>query len=381
MNQEHGKQGRWWKKLAVMAAAFLVAALLAELVVTLVLGEQVKFPRRVVGADWGLRFNQPNATYRHRSPDVEIWFRINGQGMRADRDFTYEKPPGKLRVVSLGDSFTVGYEVEAESTFSSVVERELIARGHDVEVLNAGVSGFSTAEEYLYLERELLKYDPDLVLVSFYTNDLADNLRTNLFRLDRQSGQLVPHDERYVPLGGVANFLNTNPVLAWLSQYSNAFALLKEQTTLRLKRRMVEKNVERFAEESDVEIDAEALQRRPEGGLVPPRSRLACAIYERIYALCAERGIPLVVHSIPHEEWKARTGERVLVDLFPLECFDVTRAGLAFVSAAEALAPHLDQDVQLYWYRSHKHWTPFAHRVAGEAIAAEIVDKGLLDAR
>ncbi|MEZ4290376.1 MAG: hypothetical protein R3E53_07505 [Myxococcota bacterium] len=52
-----------------------------------------------------------------------------------------------------------------------MLEQELRRAGLQVEVLNAGVSGYSNAEALLYLERELLKYDPDLVLLSFFAND------------------------------------------------------------------------------------------------------------------------------------------------------------------------------------------------------------------
>ena len=66
-------------------------------------------------------------------------------------------------------------------------------------MLNAGVSGFSSAEECLYLERELMKYRPDLVIVSFCPNDLDDNVRTGLFKLE--GDQLVEGRETYVPAG------------------------------------------------------------------------------------------------------------------------------------------------------------------------------------
>ena len=71
-------------------------------------GEQPKFPWHVVEAEWGLRYNEPEARYRHKSADVNIRFRINAQGMRADHDYSYSKPEGVKRIVSLGDSFTIG---------------------------------------------------------------------------------------------------------------------------------------------------------------------------------------------------------------------------------------------------------------------------------
>src|SRR5690348_699381 len=99
-------------RLVWLAVGFAIALVLGEVLVTMVHGPTVRFPRRVVEAPWGLRYNEPNARYGHHSPDVEVEFRINAQGMRADRDFSYGKPVGVRRIVCLGDSFTAGYEVE-----------------------------------------------------------------------------------------------------------------------------------------------------------------------------------------------------------------------------------------------------------------------------
>lgn len=55
-------------------------------------------------------------------------------------------PPGEaaarpLRIVALGDSLTAGYGLPAAAAFPAVLERALKARGHAVEIVNAGVSG------------------------------------------------------------------------------------------------------------------------------------------------------------------------------------------------------------------------------------------------
>jgi acyl-CoA thioesterase I len=46
-----------------------------------------------------------------------------------------------LRIVALGDSLTAGYLLPADAAFPAVLERQLRARGHQVEIANAGVSG------------------------------------------------------------------------------------------------------------------------------------------------------------------------------------------------------------------------------------------------
>ncbi len=46
-----------------------------------------------------------------------------------------------MRVVALGDSLTAGYNLPSSAAFPAVLERALKARGHNVEIVNAGVSG------------------------------------------------------------------------------------------------------------------------------------------------------------------------------------------------------------------------------------------------
>ncbi len=275
----------------------VLACIVTEVFVLVVYGEQPKFPRHVVEAEWGLRYNEPEARYRHKSADVNIRFRINAQGMRADHDYSYTKPEGVKRIVSLGDSFTIGYEVDVEQCFSSVLERELDDAGIRVEVLNCGVSGFSNAEECLYLERELMKYEPDLVLVSFYGNDLVDNVRTGLFRL--ADNELVETKWRYVPAGRLGNFLNTNWFFNQLSARSNAFVLIKERLTSTIKRKMVEQNVDNLKAAGGKGAEDVATTNRDSKLAGEDQKRLAAAIFTRIKSFLGEHGIPLVIHTIP----------------------------------------------------------------------------------
>jgi len=46
-----------------------------------------------------------------------------------------------LRLVALGDSLTAGYNLPQTAAFPTVLEKALRAKGHNVEIANAGVSG------------------------------------------------------------------------------------------------------------------------------------------------------------------------------------------------------------------------------------------------
>ena len=52
---------------------------------------------------------------------------------------------GTLRIVAYGDSLTAGYGLPESASFPAQLEKALRARGHDIEIINAGVSGDTTA--------------------------------------------------------------------------------------------------------------------------------------------------------------------------------------------------------------------------------------------
>lgn len=83
-----------------------------------------------------------------------------------------EKGQGVYRVAVIGDSFTFGPWMQVDDLYSARLERILNfnAGGRPVEVLNFGVSGFSTSQEVSTL-KFALKYNPDLVVLQITLND------------------------------------------------------------------------------------------------------------------------------------------------------------------------------------------------------------------
>ncbi|HUE44901.1 MAG TPA: arylesterase [Aestuariivirgaceae bacterium] len=96
-----------------------------------------------------------------------------------------------VRIVALGDSLTAGYGLDAEDSFPAVLQAELRGRGHDVDVVNAGVSGDTTRGGLERLDWAVGD-DADAVIVELGANDALrgiepgatrDNLDTILARL------------------------------------------------------------------------------------------------------------------------------------------------------------------------------------------------------
>lgn len=101
---------------------------------------------------------------------------INSKGLR-DREYDLAKPEGVFRILVLGDSFTWGYGVSDEEIFTERLESKLVEDGAKVEILNAGVSGWGTDQQLLFLEREGFKYEPDLVVLAFFIYNDPGNIR------------------------------------------------------------------------------------------------------------------------------------------------------------------------------------------------------------
>jgi len=99
--------------------------------------------------------------------------RVNSFGLRDD-EFTLEKPDGVYRILVLGDSIPYGRVVGKKQTFPNQLEKIFLDRGKNIEVINAGVSGYSPYNQLYYYLEEGRKFNPDLVIVSFCMNDVAN---------------------------------------------------------------------------------------------------------------------------------------------------------------------------------------------------------------
>src|SRR5262249_47315513 len=83
------------------------------------------------------------------------------------------KPVGERRVLFLGDSATEGAFVGERENFPAVFQELLAERGQELRVLNAGVWGMTTIDEYHLLQDKLLPLEPDVVVIGlFMANDL-----------------------------------------------------------------------------------------------------------------------------------------------------------------------------------------------------------------
>ena len=149
-----------------------------------------------------------DSTFHHMPPpyyeggmrsegDFDLPFTTNNKGMRGPGDYTYDKAPGVFRVAVLGDSFMFGVGVQADETFSAVLEK-LLNRSSEgpkkYQVYNFGVNSFSPLLEYIYIKREVIEYKPDLVILMLDLCDMQDDYFYEPHIVKDASGDIVGCD-------------------------------------------------------------------------------------------------------------------------------------------------------------------------------------------
>ncbi len=83
--------------------------------------------------------------------------------------------PAPVKLLALGDSLTAGYGLPEPQGFTSQLQKALTARGYAVTVINAGVSGDTTAGGLARLDWALAE-KPDAALVELGANDMLRGL-------------------------------------------------------------------------------------------------------------------------------------------------------------------------------------------------------------
>lgn len=95
----------------------------------------------------------------------------NSFGMR-DKEYTMKKPDGVYRIAVLGDSVSFGIYLEQFYTFADLLEKKLNEQNPEkFEVLNFSVTGYNAKREEIVLNKKILSFEPDMVILSFCFND------------------------------------------------------------------------------------------------------------------------------------------------------------------------------------------------------------------
>lgn len=340
-------------------------------------------------------------------PGISAWFTtegrahiaVNSSGWR-DGEHALDKPPGVYRIAVLGDSYAEAMQVAAEETFWAQLPHKLagcgFAPGHRFEVLNFGVSGYGTAQEYLVLEKEALRYRPDLVLLAF-TN--GNDVRNNSRELDDEkmrpffvlaADNTLTLDDSFTRSPEFVS--RSSPTRAALRQATDLSRVVQLANAVRVGP-LVRRANATAASAAGVEQGLEAVVLKPPQD---PRWQEAWQISELLLQKTAELAtasgarfllttVPYAIQVHPDPAIRAEVERKLGVPdlLFPdRRIADFARHhGIAAVPLAPALQP-LAEARQAYFHGfpdsglGRGHWNTDGHRAAAEVIAAHLCRSG-----
>ena len=282
----------------------------------------------------------------------------------------------------MGDSFTWGFSVNNDEIFTEVLERQL---GNNYEVLNFGVSGFGRGQQWLQLQRDVLAFEPDIVLVMAYPgNDLYDNLadRPSLEIYPRPSfslsenGELLTHGLPLTnPSGDFAERWALRTLGKWMGLYQRSYLFRV------LYHAIDSLNITFEKPKATTYINEIFLvQQLPR---VEWEIRVERAILNEMKTELDRRGITLLYALAPSRE-QVRPAEQAQLETQAIdERIDWTQPDRLLQQAAASLSiPTLDllKSLQAYERRGEKvyfdkdfHWNKLGNEVVGQTLAPWIL--------
>jgi hypothetical protein len=126
-------------------------------------------------------------------PEMPYRVVVNSQGLRMDHDLAF--PKQKPRILCLGDSFTFGPYLANHDTYPGLLQHKY----PDKEVINAGVCGYTIADEVSLLKERAKYCEPDIIILQALDNDLLDffYFRRQIFARDQREFKPTPQEEAY----------------------------------------------------------------------------------------------------------------------------------------------------------------------------------------
>ncbi|MGD9781978.1 MAG: SGNH/GDSL hydrolase family protein [Kiritimatiellia bacterium] len=302
---------------------------------------------------------------------------INSHGMR-NPEVPLKKPAGTKRIALLGDSFASNLPVPQAEVFTEVMDRLL---PEDWEILNFGVDGYTTLQEWMQFGETVAAFEPDAVMVLFYLrNDLEDNVGypgvVNYRPLARRS-----------PDGPLEVYNVPCPIPPQLqdTEEKRPFLLITDFHLYNLIRKVL------FVREH-VLVNA-----YPELPLfhtqISEKNAYAWNVFESILAAfkkdCDQKNVPIILVNAPtilqvyeEEYWETVRKSRNLQAGYDLEfpsrklteiCQEL---GIPFVDLLPELKRRADEGEILY-FRIFQHWNALGNRRVGEMLADYVREHGI----
>jgi lysophospholipase L1-like esterase len=309
----------------------------------------------------------PNLDQPARWGPFAYRLRTNSLGLRSPEPIA---PRPARRIVAIGDSVTDGFFVDNDETWPAQLRRALADQHRlDADVQSVARGQASIDKELGLLERVGLALAPDLVILTFVTNDIAELAGKTRAQLD----------------GGMLGYQPGGARQWWITRTAIGELLFEWRVRWAAPRFGKNFDARAIADNDRYEDNARLFRARAPGdGMIlqapfaPETEALVAtwfSVFDRFVARCREHKVPLVVVYYPAYSQIYLDGDSFeMRDRLRAAC---ARAGVAFLDLTQVLRAH-GRERPLHFAPIDFHPNAAGYALIGRAVAQFLVERGLV---
>lgn len=299
--------------------------------------------------------------------EIAAHYRINDNGWNSAYDrYDLAKHPGKNRIAIIGDSYVEATEVDYNKSFAERIQEKL--GKNEYEVYRFGISG-APLSQYLYMMRkEVVKYNPDFLIVVVVHNDFDESYKylegtygSNFMKFDITNGR-VQEKEPARLIKPWYSFIRGSATWRYL--------VFRQKLPYRyLKDMLLANDLEFQANISTAAVDWEDENKIATEYAFSEIKKICDAIHADMVIVM--NGVMEVVYGkIPKEESR-RNGALVLNDLARETA---GRIGIDFIDLETVFEDDYHQNRKRLTFINDGHWNEYGHEIVAR-VASEYIRK------
>jgi hypothetical protein len=299
---------------------------------------------------------RPRFQVQHRSLEYQTTIRTNGIGLRSQE--LEKKDFDEIRILTIGDSFTLGIQVEEEETAGAQMGTILTKKWRrPVTIWNAGVDGYGTEQSLILAERLLKQVQPEILFLRFYLgNDLRDNYLWS--NADASSSIIIEEPRNQEAWRNFHKKISSvSRLYAYVLTYKSIYDRSKDP------------RIQEMADEVLPFVDAQNLEK------LLPNTKSA---FEKMQEMCSRFQITCVVSWAPPAYVVHSNRKEETFKVFGLDHTQMDHKGM--MKRIESILPKgilscdptpelLANEEQSLYYTFDPHWNVLGHSIVGQSEA------------
>jgi lysophospholipase L1-like esterase len=360
------------KDIAINAGVMLGSLLISLLFCELVLFRFVLLPSDVPANafDNGLIRYAPlqSGIWRVRN-EIAAPYAINRQGWNSGvGDYALARRPGVMRVAVVGDSMVEAMQVPHDRSMSDRLSVDLSRDGHPVEVYRLGIGGAPMSQYLLMMEREVVRYRPDWIVVLIIHNDFDESFEfvqgrytSSFLKLRMVDGKVA---EEVAPVAwrpGAADWVRRTAIARYM--------YYRWQVHVGALRDLFLGPARAATGRYEANIDVDAVLRQ-----MPDVKTATDYLFARMQAVAQSHGARLLL-AIDGVRGALYTNEESQALALNKMCSDLAqRRGIPFLDLHPVFRDEWNASHRRFEFEHDGHWNEYGHAVAARAVARFITE-------